>query len=116
MNEKSNFRRGSVELLILYLLSQKDYYGYELSVVIREESNGVLDIPVGSLYPALYKLIDLGYITDYKKQIGKRLTRVYYHMEQEGFKRLEILLKDYTLTTEAIQNVLKYQITEEEGN
>lgn len=116
MNEKSNFRRGSVELLVLYLLNQKDYYGYELSLVIREESKGVLDIPVGSLYPALYKLIDLGYITDYKKQIGKRLTRVYYHIEKEGCERLEVLLNDYRLTTEAIQNVLKYQITEGESD
>ena len=30
MNNKSNFRRGSVELLILHLLSQQDYYGYEI--------------------------------------------------------------------------------------
>ena len=61
-NIKSNFRRGSVELLILHLLDQQDYYGYELSLLIKKKSDGYLDIPVGSLYPALYKLIDLGYI------------------------------------------------------
>lgn len=57
MNNKSNFRRGSVELLILHLLSQQDYYGYEISTLIREQTDGYLNIPVGSLYPALYKLI-----------------------------------------------------------
>ena len=55
MNNKSNFRRGSVELLILHLLSQQDYYGYEISTLIREQTDGYLNIPVGSLYPALYK-------------------------------------------------------------
>ena len=70
MNNKSNFRRGSVELLILHLLSQQDYYGYEISTLIREQTNGYLNIPVGSLYPALYKLIDAGYISDYKKTGG----------------------------------------------
>ena len=55
MNNKSNFRRGSVELLILHLLSQQDYYGYEISTLIREQTEGYLNIPVGSLYPALYK-------------------------------------------------------------
>ncbi|WP_349967209.1 PadR family transcriptional regulator [Roseburia faecis] len=70
MNNKSNFRRGSVELLILHLLSQQDYYGYEISTLIREQTDGYLNIPVGSLYPALYKLIDAGYISDYKKQVG----------------------------------------------
>ncbi|MFR2050004.1 MAG: PadR family transcriptional regulator [Roseburia faecis] len=69
MNNKSNFRRGSVELLILHLLSQQDYYGYEISTLIREQTDGYLNIPVGSLYPALYKLIDAGYISDYKNRL-----------------------------------------------
>ena len=81
MNNKSNFRRGSVELLILHLLSQQDYYGYEISTLIREQTDGYLNIPVGSLYPALYKLIDAGYISDYKKQVGRRQVNVYYHLE-----------------------------------
>lgn len=70
MKSEGNFRRGSVELMILYLLSKRDYYGYELSLIIKEESDNVLDIPIGSLYPALYKLIDLGHISDYQKKQG----------------------------------------------
>lgn len=109
MDNKSNFRRGSVELLILYLLSHKDYYGYELSQIIKEQSGTVLNIPVGSLYPALYKLIDLGYITDYKKQVGKRLIRVYYHIEKAGLDRLNNLIEDYNQTVNAVQQVLNYK-------
>lgn len=108
MNNKSNFRRGSVELLILHLLNQQDYYGYELSLLIKEKSDGYLDIPVGSLYPALYKLIDLGYISDYKKQVGKRLIHVYYHLEDPGRERLSLLLEDYYATASAIQKILNY--------
>ena len=52
MDRKSNFRRGSVELMVLHLLSLRDYYGYELTQIIRQETNGVIDIPIGSLYPA----------------------------------------------------------------
>ena len=91
MDNKSNFRRGSVELLVLHLLNQKDYYGYELSQTIKEQSDSVLNIPVGSIYPALYKLIDSGYISDYKKQVGRRLIRVYYHIEDSGIQRLSTL-------------------------
>lgn len=109
MDNKSNFRRGSVELLVLYLLNQQDYYGYELSQLIKKESDGYLNIPVGSLYPSLYKMIDAGYISDYKKQAGKRLIHVYYHMEEAGRERLALLLDDYYKTAEAIQKVLKYQ-------
>lgn len=108
MNDKSNFRRGSIELLVLHLLSQKDCYGYELSQIMKQQTNGIMDIPVGSLYPALYKLIDNGYISDYKKQVGKRLIRVYYHLEDIGRERLDILLNDYNQTKHAIQSILSY--------
>ena len=109
MDNKSNFRRGSVELLVLYLLSQKDYYGYELSQTINEQSDSVLNIPVGSLYPALYKLIDAGYISDYKKQVGRRLIRVYYHIEDSGINRLSSLIEDYNSTVAAVRQVLNYE-------
>ncbi len=108
MDNKSNFRRGSVELLVLHLLQYKDYYGYELSQTIKQYSDSILDIPVGSLYPALYKLIDAGYITDYKKQVGKRLVRVYYHIEKLGLERLEILINDYNETVNAVRSILNY--------
>lgn len=42
MDAKSNFRRGSVELLVLHLLQEKDYYGYELSQNIKSRSNGII--------------------------------------------------------------------------
>ena len=115
MEMKSNFRRGSVELLVLHLLNQKDYYGYELTQNMKHQTDGVIDIPVGSLYPALYKLIDNGYISDYKKQVGKRLVRVYYHLEESGKERLAVLLNDYYQTNLAIQNILNY-IGDENGN
>ncbi|MEY8389854.1 PadR family transcriptional regulator [Lachnospiraceae bacterium] len=109
MDNKSNFRRGSVELLVLHLLSQKDYYGYEISQTIKEQSDSVLNIPVGSLYPALYKLIDAGYISDYKRQVGRRSTRVYYHIEDSGIKRFSSLIQDYNSTVTAIHQVLNYK-------
>ena len=92
---KPNFIRGSVELLVLYLLSQKDYYGYELSQLMDSLSDGVIKIPIGSLYPALYKLIEYGFISDHKEQVGKRMTRVYYHLEQPGFQRMHILITEF---------------------
>jgi len=106
MDNKSNFRRGSVELLVLHLLKEKDCYGYELTQKIKKRSGGALVIPVGSLYPALYKLIDNGYISDYKKQAGKRLIRVYYHLEPAGEERLALLLEDYYATNKGIRSIL----------
>lgn len=95
--------------MVLYLLSQKDCYGYELSQIMVTISEGVIDLPIGSLYPTLYKLIDKGYVSDYKVTSSNNIVRVYYHIEESGKERLSILTKDYFATNLAIQAILKYK-------
>ena len=107
---KSNFKKGSVEMLLLHLLkTEGDCYGYQLSQLINQRSNGVLVIPEGSMYPTLYKLIDNNYITDYKKVVGKRMTRVYYHLEESGKERLNELVDDYKEVDDAIQKIKSFE-------
>lgn len=61
----------------------------------------------GRVVPAiLYKLSDKGYVSDYKKLAGKRLTRVYYHLEQAGSEYLDSLLEDYLKVQEGVRKVL----------
>lgn len=115
MRAHNNFKKGAVEMLLLHILSSKgDCYGYQLSQLIRQTSDDYLIIPEGSLYPALYKLIEKGYISDYKKQIGKRLTRVYYHIDTAGKNRLTELVEDYLATTESIKKILNHDFSEKE--
>ena len=114
MSARINFKKGSMEemLLLHELHSGGDCYGYQLSQLIKEISGGELNFPVGSLYPALYKLIDNKYITDYKKQAGKRLVRVYYHIEPSGEERLEVLKAEYYATHRSVQLVLEHDFSE----
>ena len=117
MSTQINFKKGSVEMLLLHVLSCKgDCYGYQLSQLIKKSSENTLDFPVGSLYPALYKMIDNGYISDYKQQVGKRLVRVYYHLEEAGQIRLEDLKKEYYATNQSIQQVLNNVFSEDEAD
>ncbi len=95
-------------LLLQLLKSEGDCYGYQLSQLINERSNGVLVIPEGSMYPTLYKLIDNKYISDYKKTVGKRMTRVYYHIEKDGEARLTELLEDYKEVANAIDMIMNF--------
>ena len=115
MRAHNNFKKGAVEMLLLHILNSKgDCYGYQLSQLIRQTSDDYLIIPEGSLYPALYKLIEKGYISDYKNQIGKRLTRVYYHIETAGRNRLTELVEDYLATTESIKKILNHDFSKKE--
>ena len=106
MGIRENFKRGSIEMLILFLLSEEDMYGYQLSQEINLRSDGQFDITEGSMYPTLYRLIEKKAITDYKKLSGKRRTRVYYHIEDEGKKLLEALRSDYTAINDGVRKIL----------
>ncbi len=115
MRAQNNFKKGAVEMLLLHILNSKgDCYGYQLSQLIKETSDNYLIIPEGSLYPALYKLMENGYISDYKMQIGKRLVRVYYHLESAGKDRLVELVEDYLATTDSIKKILNHDFNKRE--
>ena len=83
-NTQSCFQRGLISLLILALLDQEDMYGYQIVQEITERSGGAIVTEEGSLYPVLYKLQDQGMLSGEKVLVGKRMTRVYYHLEEPG--------------------------------
>ena len=116
MATRNSFKSGSAELLVLHLLNKNgDSYGYEISQLIRQLSGGSISFPEGSLYPTFYKLIENRCITDYKKTAGKRLVRVYYHLEPKGLERLNQLKEEYYRTNAGIQSILNYDFTKTEG-
>lgn len=106
MENKNMFYRGYVELLVLKFLSEKDCYGYEIVKSIKKASKDKVSLSVGTLYPTLYKLIDQKYISDYKKQTGERMVKVYYHLEDAGRERLEALVSEYREFSQVMNEIL----------
>lgn len=106
-NLRSGFQRGAMAMIILSLLKHEDMYGYQLVQEIEKQSGGVLITQEGSLYPVLYKLQDQGCISDQKVLVGKRMTRVYYHIEDEGLQYLHNLKQDYEKVTEGIYKIIE---------
>ena len=110
-NAQASFRRGVMSLVILALLKREDMYGYQLVQETSRSSGGRIATQEGSLYPVLYRLLDQGLISDRKVQVGKRMTRVYYHLEPAGEARLSELIREYEETTQGV-----FQIIKEEGD
>ena len=108
MNIRDNFKKGYVEMLILNFLSEKDLYGYEMTQLVIERGGGYIKIPEGSLYPTLSKLEDKHMISSYQKQVGKRLKRIYYHLEDQGLEYLNELIKEYYAVNECITKILEF--------
>lgn len=102
---QNSFRRGVMSLVILSLLKREDMYGYQLVQETEASSGGNIVTQEGSLYPVLYKLLDQGLISDRKVQVGKRMTRIYYHLEQAGEARLEELIEEYRTINQGIYRI-----------
>ena len=106
-NAQNSFRRGVMSMVILALLKREDMYGYQLVQETERSSGGKLTTQEGSLYPVLYKLLDQGLISDRKVLVGKRMTRVYYHLEPAGAERLEELIQEYEEVTQGVFRIVK---------
>ena len=116
MAADNSFRRGVMSLVILALLKREDMYGYQLVQETEKQSGGRLTTQEGSLYPVLYKLVDQGLISDRRVQVGKRMTRVYYHLEPAGEVRLEELIREYREITRGVFNIIEREGTHHDGN
>ena len=106
-NAQVSFRRGVMSLVILALLKREDMYGYQLVQETEKQSGGRIVTQEGSLYPVLYKLLDQGLISDRRVQVGKRMTRIYYHLEPAGEQRLGELLREYEEVTQGVFQIVK---------
>lgn len=106
-NGQNTFRRGVLSLVILGLLRKEDMYGYQLVQETQKQSGGRIITQEGSLYPVLYKLVDQGLISDRRVQVGKRMTRIYYHLEPAGEQRLQELLREYEETSRGVFQIVK---------
>ena len=113
MGIKENFKRGTLEMLILHLLKGEEMYGYLLTQEICVRSNGTFKITEGSMYPTLYRLLDKELISDRVELVGRRRTRVYYRIEPKGIEYLEKLTTEYEITSAGIDAIMNY-VPEEE--
>lgn len=94
-------------MVLLGLLRQSDMYGYQLTQEMERQSMGALSMQEGALYPVLYKLQDAGYISAEKVLVGKRMTRVYYHLEPKGQEYLDQLAADYRAVANGVLQIVE---------
>ena len=96
---------GSMTMLIVKLLSEKDMYGYEMIDTLRKKSQNVFELKAGTLYPLLHGLEEKGMLKVYEQEfLGK--TRKYYSITKEGKKLLKSKTEEWNEYSGAIANVL----------
>ena len=96
---------GSMTMLLLRLLAEKDMYGYEMIDTLRKKSCNVFELKAGTLYPLLHGLEGKGLLKVYEQEyVGK--TRKYYSITKEGRALLETKKADWSEYLSAVANVL----------
>ena len=96
---------GSMTMLILKLLSEKDMYGYEMIDTLRQKSQNVFELKAGTLYPLLHGLEEKNFVSCYEQEgVGK--VRKYYSLTYMGRKRLEEKKEEWKVYAKAVTDVL----------
>ena len=99
--------RGEFGLLILGLLGRREMYGYEIVAELRRSSEGTIDLPEGTVYPALRRLERDGLIGGKWVDVaGGAPRRRYYRLTQQGEKALAVGREDWLRFKRAADAVL----------
>lgn len=86
--------KGVIEIFILALILKDDTYGYKLATDIKHITKDKYSIAEGTLYPALKRLTNRGFLHSYTDS-GKSSKRVYYKITDEGKKELLSRIKEF---------------------
>lgn len=98
--------RGSLDLLILRALTRRALHGYAVIRWIEEATGNALAIEEGSLYPALYRLVDRGWIeSDWGVSENNRKAR-FYSLTPKGRAQLKTEVRDFTRFANAVFQAL----------
>ena len=78
---------GSMTMLVLKLLSEKDMYGYEMIDTLRKKSQNVFELKAGTLYPLLHGLEEKGMLTVYEQEfLGNTKVLQHYKRGEKAIK------------------------------
>jgi PadR family transcriptional regulator PadR len=98
--------KGSIPLLILKLLSQRDMYGYEIIQEASRRSDQAFQFKEGTLYPSLHQLQRQGYLRAEWRTGDNGRERKYYSLTAKGRKLAEQREQSWLAFTKAINAIL----------
>jgi PadR family transcriptional regulator PadR len=107
MSRPSDLVQGTLDLLLLKILALEPLNGYAVSLRLRQVSGEVLQVSDGSLYPALHKLEQEGWITAEWKPTENNRRAKFYSLTGLGRTQLEKESANWDRLSVAISNVVK---------
>jgi PadR family transcriptional regulator, regulatory protein PadR len=101
--------QGSLDLLVLKALSQLgELHGYGIVVHIQRASDELLTVEEGSLYPALHRMEQSGWITSEWALTETRRRAKYYKLTAAGRKQLKQAEESFEVLVKGVRAMLRY--------
>src|SRR5436309_861133 len=107
MPEKSDLPQGTLDLLILKVVALSPVHGYAIAQRLEQVSRGVVQVPQGSLYPALHRLENRGLLAaDWEETQSGREAK-FYRLTRKGRTQLVTEAASWQRLIEAVKLVLR---------
>ena len=103
---KSDLPQGTLDLLILKAVALGPVHGYAIAQRLEQVSRHVVQVPQGSLYPALHRLENRGLLAADWKQTETGREAKFYSLTRAGKKRLSAELVNWERLSEAVALIL----------
>jgi transcriptional regulator len=105
---KDDLLQGTLDMMILRVLSRGDNHGWAIAQRIQEVSKNLLKVEEGSLYPALFRLERQGWLESEWGQSDKQRRAKFYRLTKSGKAQLERITGTWDRKVSAVALVMQH--------
>jgi PadR family transcriptional regulator PadR len=109
MSRPSDLVQGTLDLLLLKILALEPLNGWAVSLRLKQVSGDILQVSDGSLYPALHKLEQEGWISSEWKPSENNRRAKFYSLTHLGRRQLQKETENWTRLSDAITQVVQLE-------
>jgi PadR family transcriptional regulator, regulatory protein PadR len=107
MDEKTELLKGTLDMLILKIVALGPIHGYAISQRMQQISKDYFQVQQGSLYPALHRLEDQGWLYPEWKETETGREAKYYTLTKKGRKQLDAEMRHWEELSSAVRLILR---------
>jgi PadR family transcriptional regulator, regulatory protein PadR len=106
-SDRTEFLKGTLDMLILKVVALGPIHGYAISQRIRQISREFFQVTQGSLYPALHRLEERGWLDAEWRDTPTGREAKFYKLTRAGRKQLEVEMTEWEKMSDAVALILR---------
>jgi len=103
-------KRGTLEMILLRLISERQMYGYELAATLEKRGGALFRIKEGTLYPVLYRMEKAGYVEARWETLERGVPRKYYRLTKAGAKFFQSRISEWKDFATAVERLMEKEM------